>query len=154
LFEAGTRVPFITYWKGKIEPKKSDALICQIDLLASLAELTGATLKDTDSEKLLDALMGRTNKGRDSLVLEATSRTALRGGNWLMIPPYDGPAVAYDVNIELGNSQEFQLFNLGEDVGQQLNLASSNPEQLKLMIQQYKEIVGEINSGAEQLELK
>jgi hypothetical protein len=27
LYEAGTRLPFITYWKGKIQPATSDALI-------------------------------------------------------------------------------------------------------------------------------
>jgi arylsulfatase A-like enzyme len=32
LFEAGTRVPFITYWKGTIEPASSGALISQIDI--------------------------------------------------------------------------------------------------------------------------
>ena len=41
LFEAGTRVPFVTYWKGKIEPKVSHALVCQMDLLASFAKLVG-----------------------------------------------------------------------------------------------------------------
>ena len=54
LYEAGTRVPFITYWKGKIEHKKSDALISQIDILASLAQLTGVETDSTDGQELLD----------------------------------------------------------------------------------------------------
>ena len=41
LFEAGTRVPFITYWKGTIQPGVSDAMVSQIDLLASLCRLSG-----------------------------------------------------------------------------------------------------------------
>ena len=154
LFEAGTRVPFISFWKGKIEPKKSDALICQMDFLASLAKLAGGTVSGSDSEDLLDVLMGKSIVGRESLVLEATSRTALRNGNWLMIPPYNGPAVAVEVNIELGNSQEFQLYNLGDDIRQQINLANKNPEKLNFMIQQYRAIIGEINSDTEPLELK
>ena len=32
LFDAGTRVPFVLYWKNKIAPKVSDALISQLDL--------------------------------------------------------------------------------------------------------------------------
>ncbi|MBI9063622.1 MAG: sulfatase-like hydrolase/transferase [Marinilabiliaceae bacterium] len=48
LFEAGTRVPLITYWKGKIQPQKSDALICQVDLLASIAKLVGSDQKNED----------------------------------------------------------------------------------------------------------
>ncbi|KJF45705.1 sulfatase family protein [Draconibacterium sediminis] len=154
LFEAGTRVPFITYWKGKIEPKKSDALISQIDILASVAKLTGAEVNSSDSEELLDVLLGKSDEGREELVLEASSRTALRKNNWLMIPPYKGAAVAVQVNIELGNSSEFQLYNLNDDIGQQTNLAKTNPDKLNEMIGDYKEIVGTMNSEVEALELK
>ncbi|WP_321375946.1 arylsulfatase [uncultured Draconibacterium sp.] len=154
LFEAGTRVPFITYWKGKIEPKKSEALVSQLDILASLAKLTGAEVNSTDSQDLLDVLMGKSDEGRKELVLEASSRTALRKDNWLIIPPYTGPAVAAQVNIELGNSPEFQLYNLNDDIGQQTNLAKSNPDKLDEMIMDFKEIVGDLNSEVEALELK
>lgn len=37
LFEAGTRVSFFTYCKGTIAPQVSDAVVCQMDLIASLA---------------------------------------------------------------------------------------------------------------------
>src|SRR5690606_16728537 len=116
-------VPFITYWKGKIQPSVSDALICQLDFLSSLAALARSDTREKDSQELLDVLLGKSNNGRDELILEATSRTALRQGNWIMIPPYKGPAVQKSVNIELGNSPEFQLYNLKEELGQQTNLA-------------------------------
>nr|WP_319512280.1 arylsulfatase [uncultured Draconibacterium sp.] len=154
LFEAGTRVPFITYWKGKIEPKLSDALVCQLDILASLAKLTGAEVKATDSEELLDVFFGKSDEGRDELILEASTRTALRKDNWLMIPPYKGPAIAGQVNIELGNSGEFQLYDLSSDLEQQQNLAKTNPNQLDVMIGRYKSVVGEFKSEVEALELK
>ncbi|WP_372647954.1 arylsulfatase [Draconibacterium sp.] len=154
LFEAGTRVPFITYWKGQIEPKKSDALISQIDILASVAKLTGAEVNTSDSKELLNVLLGKSEEGREQLVLEASTRTALRKDNWLMIPPYKGPAVAAQVNIELGNSPEFQLYDLNDDIGQQKNVAKSNPDKLNEMIGDYKEIVGDMNSEVEALELK
>jgi hypothetical protein len=99
-------------------------------------------------------LLGNSDEGRESLVLEASTRTALREGNWLMIPPYKGPAVAAQVNIELGNSPDFQLYNLTDDIGQQQNMAKSHPEQLNLMIEHYKAIVGDLNSNVEALELK
>ncbi len=154
LFEAGTRVPFITYWKDKIEPQVSDALVCQMDLLASLASLVGEEETSTDSQNLLDVLMGNSTNGRESLVLEATSRTALRQGDWLMIPPYNGPAVSNQVNIELGNSKDFQLYNLNEDLGQQNNLAESNPEKLEEMKETFVAIRGKEYSKTQQLELK
>ncbi|HCB46721.1 MAG TPA: arylsulfatase, partial [Algoriphagus sp.] len=57
------------------------------------------------------------------------------------------------VNIELGNSSDYQLYNLKEDLEQQNNLASSNPEKLQEMIRKYEEIRGS-NGQIQQLELK
>jgi arylsulfatase A-like enzyme len=154
LYEAGTRLPFITYWKGKIQPAVSDALISHLDLLSSLARLVGSETRVPDSEELLDVLMGKSNKGREEMVLEATSRTAFRKGDWVMIPSYKGPAENKQVNIELGNSSEFQLFNLKEDIGQQNNLAKSNPEKLQEMITAFEGIRGEEFQNIQKLELK
>jgi len=142
LFEAGTRVPFITYWKGEIEPQSSDALVCQVDLLSSLASLVGSEKKGQDSEALLDVFTGKSKQGRDELIIEASGRTALRKGKWLMIPPYDGPAISKWVNIELGNSKEYQLYDLNEDIAQQNNLADKNPDKLNEMLNAFKSIHG------------
>ena len=154
LFDAGTRVPFITYWKGKIEPAVSDALVSQIDLYSSLAKLTGSDKRGPDSEELLDVLMGKSNQGRNELIIEASSRTALRKGDWALIPPYQGPAINHMVNIELGNSDEFLLYNLKADIGQQVNLASSEPKKLLEMKETFQKIRGEKFQNIEQLELK
>ncbi len=154
LFEAGTRVPLMVYWKGKISPTKSEALICQLDLLSSLAELVGSKTKGPDSEKLLDVFMGKSFRGRDELVLEATSRTAFRKGDWILIPPYKGPALNKEVNIELGNSKEFQLYNIVEDLGENKNLAKENPEKLDEMLKSFQEIRGKDFQNIEELELK
>ena len=154
LFEAGTRVPFITFWKGHIEPSSSDAMVSQIDLFSSLASLTGSQVRGKDSNDLLDLFLGNSQQGRDELILEATSRTAFRKGSWAMIPPYPGPAVSRSVNLELGNADKYQLYNLEEDLGQQNNLAETNPEKLKEMIDLFKEIRGEKYEEVQELELK
>ena len=154
LFEAGTRVPFITYWKGKIEPRVSDALVCQVDLLASLASLVGGEEGETDSENLEDALFGNSTKARESLILEATSRTAIRKGDWLMIPPYDGPVKNSSVNIELGNDAIFQLYNLKEDLNQKNNLARAYKSKLKEMFNTFIDIRGEAYSKTEALKIE
>jgi len=154
LFEAGTKVPFISYWKGKIKPTQSDALICQMDLLSSFAELVGEKVDKADSKPMLDVLMGTAKQGRESLVLEATTRTALRMGEWAMIPPYKGPAVNKQVDIELGNNSSYQLYHLSQDKGQQNNLAEENPEKLKEMIAEFESIRGQEYSETQALELK
>lgn len=61
--------------------------------------------------------------------------------NRLVIPPYPGPPIARNVNIELGNSDVYQLYNLDEDTGQQANLAETNPEKLEEMIEAYENIL-------------
>ena len=143
LYEAGTRVPFITYWKGIIEPAKSDAIVSQIDLFSSFASLAGSDLQGPDSQDLLETLLGKSQQGRTELVIEATSRTAFRKGDWVLIPPYDGPAISKNVNIELGNLPDFGLYNLQDDIGQQKNLANEAPEKLQEMIAAFEAIRGD-----------
>jgi arylsulfatase A-like enzyme len=154
LFEAGTRIPLITSWKGKIEPSVSDAMVSQLDLFSSLAALTGSEKRGPDSQELLDIFLGKSLEGREELITEATSRTAFRKGSWSLIPPYSGPAKNEHVNIELGNSEEYLLFNLENDIGQQENLAESEPEKLKEMIETFEKLRGTNTGEIEQLELK
>ncbi len=154
LFEAGTRVPFFTYWKGKIKPGVSDTMVSQLDLLSSLAQLVGSEVRTEDSLPLLELLMGQSNYGRKEMVIEATSRTAFKRGDWVMIPPYEGFAVNDKVKIELGNDPEFQLYNLSNDVGQQNNLALQNPKKLQEMLLAFEAIRGKDYRKTEKLELK
>jgi len=142
LFEAGTRVPFISFWKGKIQPATSDALISQIDLMSSLAVLVDSPIRGKDSKDLLDVLMGKNQQGRQMLILEATSRTALRKNDWVLIPPHGGPEINQNVNIELGNSPEYKLYNLADDLGEQSNLAETHGDKLGEMIESYENIRG------------
>ena len=153
LFEGGTRVPFFTYWKGKIQPQVSDALVCQIDLLSSIANLVGADVKSTDSQNLSDVFMGKSKKGRENLVLEANTKTAFRKGNWLMIPPYSGDPIIEEVNIEVGNSSVYQLYNLKMDIGQKHNLAKEQPKILTQMIKDFESVRGDYKN-VEKIELK
>jgi arylsulfatase A-like enzyme len=131
IFEAGPRVPFITYWKGKITPKVSDAIVCQMDLLSSFAYLTGTKETNTDSQNLLSTFLGESENGRNNLILEATGKTALRSGDWLYIPAYKGKNFREEVGIEVGNFPFEQLYNLKDDKAQKNNLAKTNPEKIQ-----------------------
>jgi arylsulfatase A-like enzyme len=142
LFDAGTRVPFMAYWKGTIQPKVSNALVCQVDLLASLAKLVGVDADNNDSEDVLSAFLGKSKKGRKELVLEAGGKTSFRAGDWVMIPPYKGAKMSWHSFVETGVSTEFQLYNLKEDAGETNNLAKSNPKKLKKMLAKFESIRG------------
>jgi len=135
LYEAGTHVPFLVRWKGKIKPGVSDALISQVDLMASLASLANQPCDAQDSRNLLPALVGKSDSGRTELLVQSYgSRVAFRQGDWMLLPSYPGPALSNKyVNIELGNAPEVQLFNLAEDPGQQTNLAAKYPERVESM---------------------
>ena len=154
LFEAGTRVPFMVYWKDRIQPQVSDALVCQLDFLSSLAALTGSTETTDDSQNLMPTFLGEEKSGRTDLMIEATGRTALRKGEWIMIPPYKGVAKLASVNIEIGNDNVYQLYNLTNDIGQATNVAEDNPEILEQMISDYETIRGKMNINVEDVVLK
>ena len=102
----------------------------------------------------MDLFMGQSDNGRNEMVIEATSRTAFKKGDWVMIPPYDGPAINDKVQIELGNDSDFQLYNLTEDIEQQNNLAALKPDKLQEMLTAFEIIRGKDFRKIEKLELK
>jgi arylsulfatase A-like enzyme len=142
LFEAGTRVPFMVYWKGKIQPQVSDALVFQLDFMASIAALTGQKLgKGFDSQNTLPAFLGKSKKARTELVIEAQGRTALRMGDWTYIPEYKGRERNKTGN-ELANITGGGLFNIKEDIGQQNNLIQTNKKMATKLVKRHKKITG------------
>jgi arylsulfatase A-like enzyme len=129
-FEAGTRVPLVVRWPGRIEPGESEALVAQVDLTASFAALTDQTLADADapdSVNVLSALLGKSQSGRDHLV-EQGGVLSLRRGPWKYIEPGQGPSVNRSTQTELGNNPAGQLYNLAEDPGETTNLLDQKPD--------------------------
>ena len=134
-FDAGTRVPFIVRWPGRVKPGTSEALLCQIDLSASMAALTDQTLAHEDGPDSFDvsaALLGQTQTGRDHLV-EHAGVLSLIQGDWKYIEPGKGPKINRNTNIELGRDSQPQLYNLKGDLGEKHNLAAEHPDRVKAM---------------------
>ena len=141
-FDAGTRVPFIVHWPGKVKPGHSDALVCQIDFTASLASFTGQKLGPNDapdSFDVLSALLGKTSAGRDHLVEHAGTLSLIKG-HWKYIEPSKGAKINRNVNIELGNDRQPQLYNLRNDLGEKHNLAAEHPGVVKKLAALLKKI--------------
>jgi arylsulfatase A-like enzyme len=136
IFDGGTRVPMIARWPGHIVPDRvSAALISQVDLLTSLADLTGHTPTTgaaPDSINVLPALLGRSKTARRSLV-EHAGALGLVEGDWKYIEPGNGPRMNRNTNTELGNNPAPQLYNLSQDPGETSNLAAQFPERVKAM---------------------
>ncbi|MDR6241768.1 sulfatase family protein [Aureibacter tunicatorum] len=140
LYEAGTRVPLLTYWKGITGPKVSEALVSQVDIFASLACLTGSSEKAIDSQNMLDVFLGRSDNGRKNLMIESQFNKAYRSEGWVLIPPHKGRNFLKKKGIETGISNEYQLYNIIKDPGQKLNLAKSKTKVLKKMINEYESL--------------
>ncbi len=149
LFEGGTRIPLITYWKGHISPQVSDAMVCQMDIFQSLASLLG--IKRTtgpDSQDMLAEFLGQSNRGRHELIIESIRRLAYREDDWVLIPPYKGN-LRNESGNETGNMKEFGLYHLTTDLGQQQNLAQKYPEKLEQMKTRFKQLAGEYYESVE-----
>ena len=136
-FEAGTRIPCIVRWPEVIKaPVVTNALVSQVDWLASLATLTGIAIPENaapDSFDELDTWLGRTTKGRDFVVEQASNHTlSVISGKWKYIQPNDGPAmITWGPKIETGNNKEVQLYDLTSDKAEQNNIASQHPEKVE-----------------------
>jgi arylsulfatase A-like enzyme len=132
-FEGGTRVPFLVRWPARVKPGTSDALVGQIDLLASLAALTEQKLSDADapdSFNILPTLLGESPTGRDHLVEQGVGQMVLRVGSWKYLPPSPGrPAAA----SKTPQPTPDQLYDLSTDLGEMNNLAPQQPERVQEM---------------------
>jgi arylsulfatase A-like enzyme len=141
VFEGGTRVPMIVRWPGRVKPGTSDALVCHVDLLASLAALTGQSLQaeaGPDSFNILPALLGDTKTGRDDLVEHAGS-LALRKGKWKLIEPGKGARFLKNTSTETGNAPMPQLY-AADDMGERNNVAAEHADVVEEMTAQLKQI--------------
>lgn len=148
-YEAGTRVPMIVYWPGKTTQGTSDALISQVDLYASLADLTKQPLNDDeaiDSNTVLKALLNHEEKGSD-YILEESYTTSIRHANWKYIEPFNStkklPTFMKNKGVSGGFEYYPQLFNLEQDINENVNISEKNPEMvtnLQLKIEQIRNL--------------
>lgn len=118
-YEGGMRVPMIAQWKGKIPSgSESNALASTIDILPTIAHLTGSEMSDLpmDGKNIWGLLSGE----------EAISPHAEEGFYYYK----DTVAEAVRVNdwklriVE----DKVELFNLAEDISESNNVAEANPE--------------------------
>ena len=147
IYEAGTRVPTIAYWPGTIEPMESDAMMNQVDIYASLAGYLNIELSDEviDSENHWDAWTGKSKQGRQAM-LEEGFTLAYREGDWKYIRPLpkDKEIPKWMENkkeIESGLMKTPQLFNLKNDLDEQINLAASHPEKVDAYEKNIKSLI-------------
>lgn len=122
LYDGGIRVPMIARWPGKIEAGSvSDQVWAFWDFLPTAAELAGATVPgQIDGISMVNALMGAPQRSHEFLYWEFHERgfnQAVRMGDWKAIRKQ---------TIQ----NPIELYNVKNDIGEQNNLADSEPEVL------------------------
>ncbi len=137
VYEGGTRTPFITRWKGHIEPCVSDKVVCTIDLAASLAAITGASILEGacgDSVDVSGALLGKPDaQGRESLVQQdngSSGTFGFRKGKW-KLHRYDkknARNVVVEQSLTNRNVPQWMLFDLDADPAERHNVIAEHPE--------------------------
>ncbi len=134
-FEGGTRIPVIVHWPEIIQkPAVSDALILQIDWLASFASLVNARMTKgsaPDSYNRLATLLGQDHTDRPWVIEQAANHTlSVRTKNWKYIEGSEGaPMITWGPKIETGYLGTPQLYDM-QQIGEQENVAAKYPEKV------------------------
>ena len=148
VYEGGHRVPFLVRWPSGI--KKSgrtwDAPVGQVDLLATFADLMGATLPDNageDSQSFASVLTNAKSKySRLPLINRGdggkVAKYAITEGNWKLILPTKKDAV--------------ELYDLSKDRAEETNLAPKYPNKVLELTSKINKIIsnGRTTKGAPQ----
>jgi arylsulfatase A-like enzyme len=161
LWDGGHRVPFIVRWPAKVRPGSvNNELFCTTDLLATCSDIVGQALPDNageDSISMLPALQGKpTPQTRKGVIHHSVyGNFAIRSGKWKYIAIQGGGGWGYSwgmKRIPIDKDVPGQLYNMDEDVFEEHNLYSGNPEIVKTMAELLETLVqdGRSTPGAKQ----
>ena len=147
-FEGGQRVPCVMRGPGIPAGSVCDELTGTIDILPTIAAITGKPLPKRNKIDGMDVSglwKGETKKTPRKEFLHYTSRGAiegLRSGDWKLLvkkPRQNQPK---------NRSPQIFLFDLGKDVGEQNNLAQANPKVVKTLQARMEALDAEIKKNA------
>ena len=142
IYEGGHHVPFIVRWPGITSAGSTcDALVSQIDIMATLASSLGFALPADaaeDSHDLLPLMKGDVNSVRTSHVHNTNKgQYAIRHQNWLLIDGANGYVSGRNAQWEkkhgysADDGGDVELYDLSVDTGQRNDLAAKYPDVVK-----------------------
>ncbi len=147
IFEGGHRVPLVARWPSKVAAgTRTDQIVGQIDLLATVVEITGAEkMGGEDSVSFLPVLLGKAEEPiRTSIVSQSIGgQFAIRDGNWkLCLCPGSGGWSAPRPNSKgIAALPAMQLYDLAADPGETTNLIATQPERVAMMQEMLQKVI-------------
>lgn len=149
-FEGGQRVPCIMWAPGRIPAGTvCDALASTIDLLPTIAAITGTALpadRAIDGIDISSLLTGTAKSVRNKfLYYNAGGRIeGIREGDWKLLTkePAGKPGLTPPTKPDV------MLFNLADDLGEKHNLATEKPDIVERLYQKMLERDAAIEAGA------
>jgi arylsulfatase A len=134
IYEGGHRVPFFVRWPAGIkQPGRTwSGLVCQTDLLATLADVLDEKLPDNsgeDSQSFKSVLSDpQSRHSRLPLISHAANgRFAITDGHWKMVLPH--------------RKSESELYDLLTDPGESKNVIVAEPDVAATLQQKITDIV-------------
>ena len=134
IYEGGHRVPFIVRWPaGIVSPGRiSSSLVCQTDLLATLAEIVGDSLPNNageDSQSFLSALTQVTTVNRVPMIHHSSrGEFAIRDKQWKLV-------------MGSTKKRKQELYDLSNDPGEKHNLFDTQRERAGTLQQKLTHII-------------
>ena len=139
LWEGGIRVPMAISWPNKVDAGKIETqYVSATDILPTLAKAGGVTITDNE----IDGLNLLENTKKDRLLVWKWQKTwAARKGDWKITNAKENhwksePSAQYIAPIR--NDLTLKLFNIENDPGERIDLASEYPEKVKELETDYK----------------
>ena len=118
-YEGGPRVPFLVQWKGRVPAGKTyDLPVMNLDVTPTILAATGHpvdTAAHLDGVDLVPFLSGNAEgRPHEMMFWRFGEQWAVRNGDWKLV-------------VSKGGSGRPELYNLAADVGEQKDLAGSEP---------------------------
>jgi arylsulfatase A-like enzyme len=140
LFEGGIRMPAIASWPGHLPAGESrDQLAMAIDVLPTIAEVTGVTVPDDyviDGQSWLPLLRDAKKQGHDALFWEWNKQQAVRSGPWKLVK--NGLMMqGMSKRVRASGEDSVFLSRVIDDPGESKNLRHEHPEQVKTLLEQH-----------------
>ena len=164
-WEGGQRVPCIIRWPEKIPAGTvCNKLACAIDLLPTLAAITGGALSENkiDGTDISALLYGDFESDPRETVLYYYGKNhlnAVRKGNWKLVLPHTYRSYNTEPGRDGYGGKRIQtvietpeLYNMMRDPGEQYNVIDFYPEkaeEIMSIVEQARKELGDLNVGLE-----